>query len=75
MHVLVTGSNGLIGSALVNVLVRSEDRITTLVRGDAPTVRQITRLKWDPGAETFVNDDEANQLRRLRPMRKPWSLV
>ena len=31
------------------------------------------KLQWDPKAEKFVNDDEANKLLRY-PMRKPWSL-
>ena len=30
-------------------------------------------LEWDPRAECFVDDDEANALRD-RPMRQPWSL-
>lgn len=28
-------------------------------------------LQWDPAAEAFVNDDEANRM-RSRPMREPW---
>jgi hypothetical protein len=32
------------------------------------------KLKWDPRAEVFVKDDEANALCRVRRMRKPWSL-
>ncbi|NOX55522.1 MAG: Gfo/Idh/MocA family oxidoreductase [Planctomycetes bacterium] len=30
-------------------------------------------LKWDPAAETFPDDDEANRMRR-RAMRQPWSV-
>ena len=53
MHVLVTGSNGFVGSALVNSFIRTGDRVTTLVRGDASSVRQITRLRWDPEADSL----------------------
>lgn len=31
------------------------------------------KLEWDPKAERFVNDDEANKL-LTRPMREPWTL-
>ncbi len=31
------------------------------------------KLTWDPENETFVDDDEANQMLR-RPYREPWSL-
>ena len=31
------------------------------------------KLTWDPAAEQFVDDDEANRM-TCRPMRQPWSL-
>jgi len=36
-------------------------------------VRLGRKLKWDPAAEKFAGDDEANQL-LLRPMRAPWKV-
>lgn len=53
MHVLITGSNGFVGSALVQSFVQSGHRVTTLVRGETPAVRQITRMTWDPGADSL----------------------
>ena len=32
------------------------------------------KLKWDPVEEVFLGDDDANALRQIRPMRKPWTL-
>lgn len=53
MHVLVTGSNGFVGKTLVDSLIRDGHRVTTLVRGEATRVEQITRINWDPGADSF----------------------
>lgn len=32
------------------------------------------KLRWDPEKEVFIANDAANALRRVRPMRKPWTL-
>lgn len=32
------------------------------------------KLSWDPEKEVFLANDAANALRRVRPMRKPWTL-
>jgi len=33
------------------------------------------KLKWDPAAERFVGDDEANRLLCLPPGRAPWNVT
>jgi hypothetical protein len=32
------------------------------------------KLKWDPAAERFIGDDEANRFLSLPPGRAPWSV-
>ena len=36
-------------------------------------VRLNRKLKWDPAAEKFIDDDQANRL-LARPLRSPWHL-
>jgi hypothetical protein len=36
-------------------------------------VRLNRKLKWDPVAEKFIDDDQANRL-LARPLRSPWHL-
>lgn len=48
MHVAVTGSSGLIGSALVTVLTQQGHRVTRLVRGPPPP--GLDAVRWDPAA-------------------------
>ncbi len=52
MKVLVTGSSGLIGSALVEQLRRGGHKVVRLVRG-ATSVRDAT--SWDPAAGTMAS--------------------
>jgi predicted dehydrogenase len=33
------------------------------------------KLKWDPAAERFLQDDEANGKLALRPAREPWRIL
>lgn len=55
MHVLVTGSTGLIGSALCDRLVARGDRVSRLVRpsptGAGPS--GADRIAWDPATHTI----------------------
>jgi len=37
-------------------------------------MRLKRRVQWDPQTETFVGDDEANQMLR-RPYREPWNVL
>ncbi len=44
-------------------------------RHELPSALDLGRkLKWDPKAERFDNDDQANAM-LTRPMRKPWTLA
>ena len=53
MRVLITGSTGLVGTALVRSLTRSGDRMIVLVRGPTPDTPNITRIQWDAFADTL----------------------
>jgi hypothetical protein len=54
--------------------------IETAVRSDTLcqlgliAVKQGRKLRWDPQAERFVNDDAANASLQLRPFRGEWKL-
>jgi len=49
MHILVSGSSGLIGSALIPALAAEGHRATRLVRS-MPVSRREDRILWDPTA-------------------------
>ena len=55
--------------APVEVAVRSD----SLCQLSDIAMRLGRRLKWDPGAEKFPGDPEANRMLE-RPMRSPWRL-
>ena len=55
--------------APVEVAVRSD----TIVQLSDIAMRLERKLQWDPDAERFVNDPEANRM-LSRPMRHPWHL-
>jgi uncharacterized protein (TIGR01777 family) len=61
VKVLVSGSTGLIGSALVSTLVRDGERIIRLVR--SPVEDPETELRWDP----TTGDLDAERLRDVGP--------
>lgn len=49
-------------------------RVATVCHLGNIAIKTGRKLRWDPKAEAFVDDNEANAMCRLRPMRKPWSL-
>jgi len=60
VHVLVSGSSGLIGTALVDTLVADGHRVTRLVRGPSapgPHLTGVGDVRWDPARGTI--DDGA----------------
>jgi hypothetical protein len=48
-------------------------RTTSLCQLGHIAVQLGRKLKWDPDAERFINDETANRL-LSRPMRSPWRL-
>lgn len=63
MSILVTGSSGLIGTALIERLREQGRGVTRLVRGRPTSVSGTTDVSWDPAAGTI--DEEA--LRQAGP--------
>jgi hypothetical protein len=49
-------------------------RVSTICHLANIALRLGRKLKWDPQAEHFVNDPEADAL-RSRPLRRPWKLA
>jgi predicted dehydrogenase len=49
-------------------------RVSSVSHLGVISLRLGRKLKWDPDAERFENDAEANAL-LTRPMRKPWTLA
>jgi predicted dehydrogenase len=46
---------------------------TTLCNVGAISMLLDRKLRWDPAAERFIDDDEANRF-LARPMREPWAI-
>jgi len=53
----------------IEAAVRSD----TICHLDDIAIRTGRKLRWDPKAEQFLNDDQANRL-LARPLRSPWQL-
>lgn len=49
-------------------------RVSTVCHLANIAIKLGRKLKWDPLKEEFIGDDAANALRKVRPMRKPWTL-
>jgi hypothetical protein len=56
-------------AAPIEVAVRSD----ALCHLQQIAIKLRRKLRWDPVAESFVNDDEANRMLD-RPMRGPWKV-
>jgi hypothetical protein len=52
----------------------SAHRATTICHAVNIGLRLGRSLRWDPQAERFADDDQANAM-LLRAMRPPWSLT
>ena len=48
-------------------------RVSTVCHLANIAIKLGRKLKWDPDAERFVNDEQANSM-LSRPMRAPWKL-
>jgi myo-inositol 2-dehydrogenase / D-chiro-inositol 1-dehydrogenase len=48
-------------------------RVATVCHLANIAIKVGRKLEWDPVKEEFLNDQTANQLRQLRPMRPPWT--
>ncbi len=53
--------------------IESAVRSDTICHLDDITIRTGRKLRWDPKAEQFANDEAANRL-LTRPLRSPWRL-
>lgn len=49
-------------------------RVSTVCHLANIAIKVGRKLNWDPIKEEFVNDEEANEMRKVRPMRAPWKL-
>ncbi len=49
-------------------------RVSTVCHLANIAIKLGRKLRWDPVKEEFLGDDTANKLRKVRPMRKPWTL-
>ena len=53
--------------------IEAGHRVNTICILSDLSIRLGRKLTWDPGAETFINDEQANG-RLRRPMRAPWQV-
>jgi len=50
-------------------------RVATVCHLANTALRLGCKVRWDPAAEVFKDDDQANAMRKVRPMRDPWRLT
>lgn len=50
-------------------------RVSTVCHLANIAIKVGGKLKWDPVKEEFIGNEAANELRKIRPMRAPWTLA
>ena len=49
-------------------------RVSTVCHLANIAIDRKTKLKWDPVKEVFIDDEEANKMKEIRPGRGEWKI-